>query len=158
MESSTTSSSNSSDFERIKEISDRSNLQYVRVKRNDSKGFWEINKEKKVALFRDRSHRIDPNTEIKHDWTDVYETITEYLLKEHKTNFVKEIIPDIKYIFSNDLFCSHYRMSNASHNPNAKIHCTESATVYRVDILGKNNPLCEKHSKLFSVFANVRQQ
>jgi len=116
---------------------------YVQVARHSSDGFWEIDLENKKALFRESTHKL-PKDNMLHDWTEVYQTITDYLTNKLPAPIhVKEIIPDRKYIFSNDPICSHFDLGAVAHNPNQKLHCTATASVIKAGKL-----LCTKHGNI----------
>lgn len=114
---------------------------YVEVLRKNGDGMWEINLETQKALFRDNDHKREKDSEELHDWHEVYTTIEQFLKENLKMKYVKEIIPDTKYIFSNEVdYCSHFDTGLVAHNPNSRIHCTRPATVYR-----NGEPLCNEH-------------
>jgi len=115
-------------------------LLYVQVLRNISKGFWEIDLDKKMALFRDNDHKLEPKEQI-HDWHAKYTTIMDFLKENFKMKHVKEVIPDTKYVYSNDILCSWYTDGVVSHDPNRKLHCNREAIVYRNGL-----PFCSEHS------------
>jgi hypothetical protein len=115
-------------------------LLYVQVLRNISKGFWEIDLDSKKALFRDNSHKLQPGEQL-HDWHSKHTTIMDFLRENFKMKYVKEIIPDVKYVYSNDVICSWFTDGVVSHDPNRKLHCNREAVVYR-----NGQPFCADHS------------
>lgn len=120
-----------------------SSFSYVEVARNAGDGFWEVDLEGKKALFREPTHKLPEKTMV-HDWTEVYQNITDYLTGTLPAPVhVKEIIAGRKYIFSNDPICSHSDTGTVAHNPNQKLHCIATATVIRA-----GRTLCNKHAGL----------
>lgn len=113
---------------------------YVQVLRNISKGFWEIDLDRKIALFRDNDHKIADGEKL-HDWHSKYTTIMDFLKENFKQKYVKEVIPDTKYTYSNDMLCSWFTDGVVPHNPNQKLHCNKEAVVYRNGL-----PYCSDHS------------
>ena len=113
---------------------------YVQVLRNISKGFWEIDLDRKVALFRDNDHKIQFNEQL-NDWHSEYTTIMDFLSESLKARHIKEIIPDTKYAYSDYMLCSWFTDGVVSHDPNRKLHCNKEAVVYR-----NGWPFCSEHS------------
>lgn len=116
---------------------------YVQVARHADDGFWEVDHENKKALFRESTHKRQKDNML-HDWTEVHQTITDYLMATQQPPIhVKEIIPDRKYIFSNEPICAHFDVGMVAHNPNQKLHCTATASVIMA-----GRPLCNKHASI----------
>src|SRR4028119_1100978 len=108
---------------------------YIEVLRNGGIGFWEINTETNKALFRDYDHKREGEPmkgAMIHDWEELYSTIEQFLKENLKMKYVKEIIPDVKYLFSEDTpFCEWFTDGVVAHDPARKIHCTKPATVLK---------------------------
>jgi hypothetical protein len=115
---------------------------YIEVLRNLSRGFWEIDTENKKALFRDREHKI-PRGEKLHDQHEAYTTISDFLYENLKATHVKEIIPDTKYMYSDQMFCTWHTDGIVASDPNRKLHCTRPAEFYK-----NGNPCCRHHANV----------
>jgi hypothetical protein len=107
-----------------------SDVKMVVVEQDSFTGFWEIDFDNNVARFREYEHRkLRSNQEKMHDWSEIYDSIEEYLTRNQGYKYTKELIPNRKVVFStNEPFCST---------------CIEKATVYR-----NGNPYCNAHANL----------
>jgi len=99
---------------------------YVSVRNTQDFGFWEIDTEKYTVNLRKKSFVI-PKDEKLERLEDFYNNIEDYInQKFDNTVYVREVLKDRKYIFSDKLFCAK---------------CTNTAFV----INDENNPLCKEH-------------
>lgn len=114
---------------------------YIQVLRNISKGFWEINLDAKRALFRDNDHKLEPKDSQIHDWHTKHTTIMDFLRENFRAKHVKEVIPDTKYVYSDEPLCSWYADGVVAFDPNRKLHCNREAIVYR-----NGQPFCPDHA------------
>ncbi|MGN6346719.1 MAG: hypothetical protein ACTHME_03350 [Candidatus Nitrosocosmicus sp.] len=113
------------------------------VKQKNILGYWYINLDKNLALFRFRNQKA--NDVIK-DYSEKYDTIMDFLKYEINIRDVKEIIPHKKYVFSAlHTMCSYKEVkSYGSESFHSNIvNCNNKAKIYsHVD--GK--PVCFHHA------------
>src|SRR5215212_6066686 len=119
---------------------------YIKIKKNlNDKGCWEIDLIGGRALFRAPS-QITPDIIVENKITDYskkYGTITDFLKLELKYKFVKEIIRNRKFVFSNKVFCSYSIAGRDRHHPTLLWYCDNEA---EFKLEGK--PFCSNHVRV----------
>ena len=102
-------------------------------------GYWYVNLDKKIAVFRqDNQFTGNILTDIE-DFTTKYKNIREYLTEELKLKTIRLIKKHNKYQISDKVLCSH-SYKKGKHN----FVCDQDAIIYRHS---DNQPICLEHSK-----------
>ena len=116
----------------IKQVKVASNLK--------DRGYWYINLDRKVALFRsDNQFTGNILTDLE-DFTTKYKNIKEYLTNELNLKTIRLITKRNKYQISDKVLCSFFQEGSQ----HTKV-CDKDAKLYRHS---DNQPVCLEHSKL----------
>jgi|SRR6476469_8971621 len=116
-------------------------IHQVKVSTNlKDKGYWYINLDRKVALFRqDNQFTGNILTDLE-DFTSKYRTIKDYLEYELNLKTIRLIKKKNKYQISDKVLCSYTRKAD-QHD----FACDKNAVFYKHT---DNSPVCLEHAKI----------